>query len=255
MVRICALASGSNGNVYYIEHDDEAILIDAGISRRQLLHRMKDKSLDIRKVKAVFISHEHADHIRGFRVICDMQNIPGFITHATLKGSHPNYIPAKVSLFTPGDIVTVGKFEVHCFAKNHDAAEPCSFRVVAGGIGVGVMTDIGVACHNVKSQLAQCHAVFLESNYDEEMLRVGPYPLYLKNRVASERGHLSNIQAFELVSGIEESPLNTIFLSHISADNNRPEIAMNLFNPLAPRIRILPTSRHAPSDIVEVDVR
>lgn len=252
MIKICAVASGSNGNAYYIEYDNQAVLIDAGISRRQLIKRMKEKGLDIKKIIAVFITHEHSDHIRGFRVLCDMQNIPGYISGQTFKACRKDYLPEKVLLFNPGDVLRVGEFEVHSFSKQHDAVEPCSFRIQAGGVSVGVMTDIGTACHNVLSHLAQCHAVFLESNYDDEMLRVGPYPYYLKERVASERGHLSNNQSVELVRSVEGSQLHTILLSHISADNNRVEVALCAFDALKDRFRIFPTSRHAPGDVFEI---
>lgn len=252
MVRICALASGSNGNAYYIEHNGEAVLVDAGISRRQLIKRLKDRGLSVLRIKAVFISHEHSDHIKGFRVICDMQKIPGYISRQTMDSTRKMYLPDKVSVFAPGDTVTVGNIKVHCFAKSHDAADPCSFRVEAGGVSIGVMTDIGSPCDNVKSHLAQCHALFLESNYDEAMLETGPYPYYLKQRVASDRGHLSNKQAVALVEECANGKLQTIFLSHISADNNRPDIALKEFSSLSSRYRILPTDRHAASEIVDI---
>ncbi len=252
MIKICALASGSNGNVYYIEYNNEAILIDAGITRRQLLIRMKEKKLNMSKVKAVFISHEHSDHIRGFRVICDRQEIPGYITSPTMQRSRKDYLPHKLKLFTPGEVVKIGEFNVHCFAKSHDAADPCSFRIEVGGKSIGVMTDIGAACDNVKNHIALCNALFLESNYDDKMLEQGPYPQYLKDRVASDKGHLSNSQAVKLIEESANGELQTIFLSHISADNNTVAVAMNAFSHLNDRYNILPTNRHAPSEIVEI---
>ena len=194
-MKICALASGSNGNAYYIEHQGEAILVDAGISRRQLLQRMKEKKLSISLLKGVFISHEHADHIRGFRVLCDMQKIPGYISNETMHNCRKEWLPAMLEIFHPGESLKLGNFNIHCFAKSHDAADPCSFRIEAGGINIGVMTDIGVSCENLKQHLSLCHAVFLESNYDEQLLQNGNYPYYLKQRVASNQGHLSNAQA------------------------------------------------------------
>ena len=149
-MKICALASGSNGNAYYIEHQGEAILVDAGITRRQLLQRMKEKKLNINIVKAVFISHEHADHIRGFRVLCDMQQIPGYISRLTRENCRPEWLPQSLVCFNSGEVIKVGRFDIHCFAKNHDAADPCSFRIEADGISIGVMTDIGAACENVR---------------------------------------------------------------------------------------------------------
>ncbi len=252
MIEICALASGSNGNCYYIGNGEEAVLIDAGISRRQVLKRMKEVKLDIRKVKAVFISHEHADHIRGLRVLCDMHELPGYLTETTMNRARKDTHPQKIKIFAAGDSVQVGSITVHSFAKHHDAVDPCSFRVEVNGHQVGVMTDIGVACDNVKHHLNACHVAFLESNYDETLLREGPYPYHLKQRVASEKGHLSNDQAVELVKNLKDSPLKTIFLAHISADNNRPELALKAFDQVADRFEVLPTSRYAPTEVFKM---
>jgi len=252
MVKVCAIASGSNGNCYYIGTEREAILVDAGISRRQIIKRMKELRLDIAKVKAVFISHEHSDHIRGLRVLCDVNEIPGYITQATLQKAHRSHHPKTSHVFKAGEVVKVGAFKVHTFAKKHDAIDPTSFRVEVEGLNVGVMTDIGEACNNLKKHLQACDIAFLESNYDEQLLEEGPYPYYLKQRVKSGHGHLSNRQAVELVQQMGDSSLKTIFLSHISADNNRIEIAMNAFKHLSDKYQILPTNRYAPSEVITV---
>lgn len=252
MIKVCALASGSNGNCYYIGTEKEAVLVDAGISRRQVMKRMKEMKLDIAKVKAVFISHEHSDHIRGLRVLSDLQGIDAYLTHATLQKAHKNYHPEITRIFEAGDVIQVGGFRVHSFAKNHDAVDPCSFRIEVEGQNIGVMTDIGEACDKVKAHLYECNIVFLESNYDERLLDEGAYPYYLKERVKSSKGHLSNRQAVELVETFGSDKLNTIILSHISADNNRVEIAMKDFEHLKNKYRILPTSRYAPAKIVEI---
>jgi phosphoribosyl 1,2-cyclic phosphodiesterase len=250
MVEICALASGSNGNAYYIGNEKEAILIDAGISRRQLLKRMRTMHLDINKIIAVFISHEHTDHVRGFRSLCETQPLPGYISTKTYGNVRKNYLPDKVHLFNPGDSVQLQSIVIHSFTKQHDAGEPCSFRIEIDGYSIGVMTDLGIACANVKEHFAKCHAVFLETNYDDDMLRDGPYPLYLKNRVSSNKGHLSNKQAFELVSGSAGEQLSALLLSHISADNNRVDFALNTFAPFADRYKIVASSRYEPSEVV-----
>ncbi|MCU4156905.1 MBL fold metallo-hydrolase [Carboxylicivirga sp. A043] len=250
MIKVCAIASGSNGNCYYIGTEKEAILVDAGISRRQVMKRMKELRLDISKVKAVFISHEHSDHIKGLRVLCDMHDIDAYLTRDTLQKAHRNYHPKTAHVFTAGDSVKVGAFTIHSFSKQHDAIDPTSFRVEVEGQNIGVMTDIGLACDNTKQHLSQCNIVFLESNYDEQLLEEGPYPYYLKQRVKSDHGHLSNKQAVELVEQVENPKLKTIFLSHISADNNRVDIAMKAFEHLANQYNILPTNRYAPSEIL-----
>lgn len=252
MIKVCALASGSNGNCYYIGTDKEAILVDAGISRRQVMKRMKEMKLDIANVKAVFISHEHSDHIRGLRVLCDLHNIQAYLTRNTLDRAHRNYHPKTAHVFKAGDVVTIGGFKVHTFGKNHDAVDPCSFRVEVNNKHIGVMTDIGVACNNLKEHLAACHVAFLESNYDERLLEEGPYPYHLKQRVKSDKGHLSNKQAADLVEEVTSPLLKTIFLSHISADNNRVEIAIKAFDHLSDKYQILPTNRYAPSELLTI---
>ena len=247
MIEICALASGSNGNCYYIGNDRDAVLVDAGISRRQVLERMKERRLDPSKVRAVLISHEHADHFKGIRVLSKHLDVPVFMTRPSYEKSWGPNRPAKISYFDPGDMLKIGGFNIHTFLKQHDAAEPCSFRIEHEGMNVGVMTDIGEPCENVVRHFSECQALFLESNYDEEMLWNGPYPDYLKNRVASGHGHLSNKQASELLDKYGGVDLQVVFLSHLSADNNRPEVALNEFDRLKDRYLVKLTSRYAPA--------
>lgn len=251
-LEICALASGSNGNCYYIGNDDEALLVDAGLSARQLQLRFQTKKIDERKITAILITHEHADHARGARVLSKRLQIPVYITKKTFLALSKANRPLDPIWFEADESFTIGKFEVHSFSKQHDAADACSFRVGYAGRNIGVMTDIGVACERVRDHFSQCHAVFLESNYDEDMLRNGPYPYYLKERVASERGHLSNVQAFELANEFAGDHLQTIFLSHISGENNTPELAGSVFEGLRSRFRVELTSRHEPTELVFV---
>lgn len=249
MIEICALASGSNGNCYYIGNEKDAVLIDAGISCKQIISRMKEKGLRPEKVKAVFISHEHSDHIRGARVLAKKMHLPVYISAKTYLAAYHNMQPAFPRFFDPGSEIKVGEFTIYPFLKNHDASEPCSFRISYGDRNIGVFTDIGEPCSNVTTHLELCDVIFLESNYDEEMLRTGSYPYYLKQRVASAHGHLSNVQAFRLLEGSAGSRLKCVFLSHLSAENNTPELAMAACNSLASRIEIRLTSRYAAADI------
>ncbi len=253
MVEICAIASGSNGNCYYVGNETEGVLIDAGISTRQIKKRMKSLGLDFSKVKAVFISHEHSDHICGFRVLCDQNGIQGYITQRTMFKARKDFIPSQPHFFKPGDSIQIGDMLVHSFAKFHDGVEPSSFRVELEDLHIGVMTDIGQACKEVKEHMAQCHAVFLESNYDEQMLREGNYPYYLKERITSGEGHISNRQAFELVEQLpEHSPLQTVILSHLSKENNHIDLAIKAFDAVANQYTIVPTSRYAPGEIIRL---
>lgn len=253
MVEICAIASGSNGNCYYIGNDEDAVLVDVGISRRQVLERMAIKGLKPQKIKAIFISHEHSDHYRGVRVLSQKLGVPVYMTLKTLESSwHPDR-PDKIISFSPGDVVCVGSFAIHTFLKNHDAAEPCSFRIEHNGINVGVFTDIGEACENVTEQVGMCQALFMESNYDERMLWDGPYPYHLKRRVSGDHGHLSNIQAFELVEKYHHPDLKVVFLSHLSQENNRPDIAAEAFKSLENRFDVKLTNRFAAAELCRID--
>ena len=252
MVQICALASGSNGNCYYVGNDQDAVLVDVGISRRQVLDRIKQVGLLSPKIKAIFITHEHSDHSRGVKLLSHKLNVPVYMSPGTFNKCYDSNRPLSYSPFTPGDVVTVGSLKVHTFIKLHDAAEPCSFVVEANNLKVGVMTDIGEACDNVKHHVAQCDALFLESNYDEQMLWDGPYPLFLKNRVSSQVGHLSNKQAVELIAQNAQENLQLIFLSHLSEENNHPTLALKTFESLTNRFQVLLTNRYAPTAVKEL---
>jgi phosphoribosyl 1,2-cyclic phosphodiesterase len=249
MLEICAIASGSNGNCYYIGNETQAVLIDAGISCKQIVQRMKDRNLNPLKVKAVFITHEHSDHISGARVFGKKLHVPIYLTAKTWYGAYKNQRPDYPKFFNPGDIIGVGDFTVHSFLKNHDASEPCSFRVQHGGKNIGVFTDIGEACENVTQHLKMCDSLFLESNYDETMLWNGSYPWFLKQRVASNVGHLSNRQAFDLLHSHSGEHLKCVFLSHVSKENNTHEIAYESMRQLTTRFEIKLTSRYEAGEV------
>lgn len=252
MIEICAIASGSNGNCYYIGNQNEAVLVDAGISFKQIVLRMGERNLNLAKVKALFISHEHSDHISGARVLGKRLRVPVYLTAKTWFGAYKNQRPDFPSFFQPGDVVEAGGFSVHSFLKNHDASEPCSFRVQYGEKSVGVFTDIGEPCDNVKNHVQQCHALFLETNYDEKMLWEGSYPYFLKKRVASPVGHLSNAQAFELLQNHAGEKLTCVLLSHISKENNTPATALSAMKPLSQEYQIELTSRFEASQVFQL---
>jgi phosphoribosyl 1,2-cyclic phosphodiesterase len=255
MVKICALASGSNGNCYYIGNEEEAVLIDVGISNKQLKSRVREAGLSLSNIKAVFISHEHSDHIKGMRIVTKMNAIQGYATEKTYTRARHDFRSDSINFFSPGDTLTIGTIKVHSFLKQHDAAEPVSFRIEIDGLNIAVLTDLGVACSEVKEQLTICDAAFLECNYDQETLINGSYPAFLKQRVSSGIGHLSNLQALELVTSLSNSPLNTLLLSHISADNNTVELALQKFEVLKNTHRIYPTSRLGISEVIALEAK
>jgi phosphoribosyl 1,2-cyclic phosphodiesterase len=248
---VTALASGSNGNCYYVGNEREAVLVDAGVSCREIEKRMRRLGLSMAKVKAVFVSHEHSDHIKGLRVLTNKYNLPVYITTTTLRNGV--YLDkALIQTFRAFESVTIGSLEVHPFPKLHDAADPYSFVVSCNGVKVGVFTDIGRACENLIYHFGQCHAAFLESNYDEQMLENGGYPYYLKKRISSDYGHLSNKQAMELF--IEHRPkfMSHLFLSHLSKNNNCPKLVGEMFNSNAGEVKIVVASRYEETAVYKI---
>jgi len=253
MIEICALASGSNGNCYYIGNKTEAVLIDAGLSFKQIMKRMESKELDSKKIRALFITHEHGDHVRGARVMGKKLDVPVYMTKGTYTATFRTWKPISYLAIEDNIPVSIGQFTIFPVLKNHDAAEPTSFRIEHAGINVGVFTDIGTPCNNVKNHLRQCHALFLESNYDQKMLNEGPYPYHLKVRIDSATGHLSNVQSSELLKEHAHPALQCVFLSHLSAENNKPELALNEFKTLENRFLIRLTDRFAASELFTLE--
>ena len=189
---IAALNSGSNANCYYIGNRNEAILVDAGLSCFEIEVRFKRLKLNILKVEAIFISHEHTDHIKGIALLSKKYQIPVYITSSTLKNCKIKLEESLIHSFITDSEIIFGDLHILPFSKSHDAIDPHSFIVSSGKVSVGVITDVGYACIQVIKHFKQCDAVFLESNYCEEMLENGSYPNSLKQRITSKVGHLSN---------------------------------------------------------------
>lgn len=243
-VYITSLNSGSNGNCYYVGNQQEAILVDAGISCRETEKRMTRLGLSMSKVRAIFVSHEHSDHIRGIPVLAKKYGLPVYITPSTLQYSGLELNAEQVVLLQSFVKVQIGGLSIVAFPKLHDAGDPQSFVITYNEIKIGVFTDIGAVCRQVISHFKQCHAVFLEANYDEQMLDQGRYPYHLKARIRGGKGHLSNRQALQLFLDHRPLHLSHILLSHLSQDNNDPQLVNDLFNRHAQGIHITVASRH-----------
>jgi phosphoribosyl 1,2-cyclic phosphodiesterase len=249
---ISSLNSGSNGNCYYIGNNTDAIFIDAGITCRETEKRMARLGLDFLKIKAIFISHEHSDHINGILAISRKYKIPVYITEQTLISCKLKISSDLVHYFNTNEAIQIGSLNIFPFLKNHDAADPHSFTITSSGITVGVFTDIGNACKRVIENFKRCHAVFLETNYDEELLEKGHYPYHLKRRIKSDLGHLSNLQALELVLKHKSKFLSQILLSHLSRDNNKPELVLELFQKNIKNIAVSVASRDVETEIFKI---
>ena len=255
---IASLNSGSNGNCYYIGNDREAVLIDAGLSCKETEKRMRRLGLSMDRVKGIFISHEHDDHIRGLEVLARRYQLPVYITGNTLQHGGLSLEAHLLQTFVPAEPVVIGGLSVLAFSKNHDAIDPHSF-VVSGQkadgdiVCIGVFTDIGVVCDNLTRHFKLCHAAFLEANYDEQMLENGRYPWPLKNRIRGGKGHLSNHQALELFVRHRPAFMSHLLLAHLSQDNNRPELVQALFEKTAAGTHVIVASRHGESEVYAID--
>jgi len=252
MLQVCSINSGSNGNCYYIGNENDAVLIDAGISCKEILKRMDHAGLELKKVKGIFISHEHSDHIRGVETLSAKYQLPVYITDHTYRGSGLSIKPELRRNFNSREPIYFGNLGISAFRKFHDACDPFSFSIKSNGVKVGVFTDIGRTCQNLINEFNGCHAVFLESNYDPDMLENGRYPIYLKNRIRNGQGHLSNYEALDLFTKHRSPFLSHIFLSHLSRENNCPVKAKTLFEEHALDTRVIVASRYEASAIYEI---
>lgn len=251
-LHITSLNSGSNGNCYYIGNETEAVLVDAGISCRETEKRMKRLGLSMAKVRAIFISHEHSDHIRGVAVLARKYGLPVYITPNTLYSCSLSYENLEVETFLPHEEITIGSLLITAFPKRHDAADPHSFIVACEGVKVGVFTDIGSPCDQLIRYFQQCHAAFLEANYDEGLLEHGRYPYHLKNRIRGGKGHLSNRQALALFAAYKPDFMSHILLAHLSKDNNNPQVVKNLFTMHANGTEVIVASRYEESAVYSI---
>ncbi len=247
-----SLNSGSNGNCYYIGNNTEAVLIDAGLSCKETEKRMRNLNLEMNKIKAIFISHEHTDHVKGLEIISKKYNIPAFITKKTLEFSKIPIPENNIVYLELNKKIQIGGLTITPFQKLHDAIDPCSFIVSQQDYTVGVFTDIGKPCEDVIQHFKKCNAVFLEANYDDKMLETGSYPYHLKKRIKSDFGHLSNIQAMELFLNHRSEHLTHLLLSHLSKENNDPLLVKELFNRQNTKTEIIVASRCNESALYEI---
>ncbi|MDB5263975.1 MAG: fold hydrolase [Adhaeribacter sp.] len=249
---ITSLNSGSNGNCYYVGNDQEAILVDTGISCRETEKRMKRLGLCMSKVKAIFISHEHSDHIRGLPVLSKKYQLPVYITPETLRNGRLDISSHLIIPFVADQPIQIGALTVTGFPKFHDAADPHSFVVAYNNIKVGVFTDIGTPCDNLINHFSECRAAFLEANYDDEMLDNGYYPHYLKRRIRGDKGHLSNKQALTLFTTYKPAHMSHLLLAHLSKNNNCPNLVKELFTTHAAGTEVIVASRYEETPVYTI---
>lgn len=229
-MKICLLASGSKGNSLLVESGQTRLLIDAGLSARELRKRLGMVGVEAESLTALLVTHEHTDHVRGLGPLVRQLGLPVYL-QTDLAGKLPDVgKPECVHEFADGEDFTVNDLTVRPFAITHDSLAPVGFSLSGEQGKVGVATDLGVATRLVVDCLQGCRALVIETNHDEELLRDGPYPWKLKQRVRGNHGHLSNHAGGSLLQDLLWDGLETVFLGHLSDTNNRPELALDAVN-------------------------
>lgn len=222
---MAVLGSGSSGNSTFLATERVRLLIDAGLSGRETLRRLALIGERLESLDAILITHEHSDHVNGLARLAGQRRIPVYISSMTRAALPPQIkLPAEET-FRAGCRFEIGDITVEPFTIPHDAVDPVAFRFTAEGVRVAIVTDLGYMPQNVKHYLAGCHGLILESNHDLEMLRSGPYPWYVKQRVMSREGHLSNTALGEFLREEFDREARLLVLAHLSQQNNHPEIA------------------------------
>ena len=225
-MKLTILASGSKGNCTYLRGERGALLIDAGLSARETLRRLRAAGGDAGLIEGILVTHEHIDHIRGVDVLARRLDVPIYATGGTLEAfSGRCGETTTVRRCRYDEPFCLGDFSVEAFPTSHDAREPCGFRITEGDLRIGCCTDTGTVTASMFDRLASCDAVLLESNHCPEMLENGPYPAYLKSRIRSKRGHLSNPDAARCLQRLADH-IHMAVLAHLSEINNTHEKAL-----------------------------
>jgi phosphoribosyl 1,2-cyclic phosphodiesterase len=224
MVKVCVLASSSSGNCTFISSERTRILVDAGLSRKETFARLSAIGEDPQSINAILVTHEHSDHVSGLVTLAKALNIPIYLSNLTAPTIAWGEFQPKIELFQSGTCFPVGDIDVASFTIPHDAIDPCGFCLTTQGLKISVATDLGYITDSIKVHLRGTDLMLLESNHDLEMLKVGPYPWSVKQRVMGRKGHLSNDIASDFVKREMDTCISTLILGHLSENNNHPEI-------------------------------
>ncbi len=227
-MRCSVLASGSTGNAVYVEAGKTRVLIDAGIGIRQLRAAFDEIAVGMETLDAIIVTHEHSDHVRGLPALTRRHSLPIYTSEGTWTHlqrfwrDESTVVHRTLRAATP---ITLGELVLEPFPLSHDAEEPLGFCLYAGGQKLVLATDLGYASAAIRDVVKGAHTYILESNHDVEMLRVGSYPWHLKRRILGDKGHLSNDSASEFLCDVLTEDTTSVYLAHLSQENNRPELA------------------------------
>ena len=255
-LRFSILGSGSRGNAALVTTARARVLVDAGFSFRSLCRRMAEIGESPENLDAVLISHEHSDHISGLPVLSRKTTAPVYMTRRTAGAIDWGEKKPHVETFDAGAKLVIGDLEIETFTIPHDAVDPVGFAFRQNGFKVGLATDLGYMTDSIKRHLQGCDMLVLESNHDLEMLKVGPYPWFIKQRVMSRVGHLSNQAVSDFLAADLDLSTRILVLAHLSGNNNHPAIA-RMFAEQALRqagataTRLLVAEQDRPSEVFE----
>ncbi|HPS56787.1 MAG TPA: MBL fold metallo-hydrolase [Spirochaetota bacterium] len=253
-MNLISLQSGSNGNCIYVESGEIKLLFDAGISGKQAAERLAQAGRDITTIDALLISHDHADHVKCAGIYQRKFGPRLCITEKTLRAARTSYDLGRlddVDHFISGDSLQFGHVRVETFPTPHDGADGVSFIIDDGESRLGIFTDLGHVYGDLKNAVESVDAVLIESNYDPEMLKHGPYPQFLKSRISGPRGHISNIESAELIA-LHGNRLRWACVGHLSGDNNTPELALQTHREINSGMTYHLAGRYGVGDILTV---
>ncbi|MGM0471313.1 MAG: MBL fold metallo-hydrolase [Bacillota bacterium] len=226
-LEVCSLASGSSGNSIYIASKDQQVLVDAGLSGKQITEKLAQIDVSGDELDAILVTHEHQDHLKGVGILSRRFNLPIYATEKMWGVAEEDLgkIKPQHRCLIEDCGLELGDLEIESFAIPHDAVDPVGFTMTCQGSKLAIATDIGYMTEEIMEHLSGSQFVILESNHDLEMLKAGPYPWSLKKRIMGQQGHLSNDDAAATVVELVKNSVECILLAHLSQDNNVPELA------------------------------
>ena len=257
-ITLSVLASGSRGNSTYVATERVRLLVDGGLSARELERRLFSIGASPKELNGIVVTHEHVDHVRGVGTLSRRYNLPVYLNKQTHQ-----HLPDSVGRldqkeeFVTGRSFFVEDLTIHPFAISHDGIDPVGFTLANDSVKIGVCTDLGAATKLVYRHLEHSSVLLLEANHDTEMLKNGPYPWPVKQRIKSRLGHLSNQQSAELLARVFSEKLQQVILGHLSETNNSAEMVLQTFtglldNHMREGLNITPASQHQPLDTIEL---
>ena len=252
-MRFSVLSSGSKANATLVESDNTRILIDCGLSASRCEERLRSLSIDPSTLRAILVTHEHADHVIGISVLSRRYKLPVYTNRLTARALSK---VDRLELVESGTQFLIGDLNISSFSISHDAVDPVGYIIESNGLRFAQATDLGRITTLVKYSLAECHALVLESNHDPEMLNNCGYPWELKTRISSTHGHLNNHTAAEFIAEILHPKLKTVVLAHLSENSNTPELAMQTFRRYVPETALADVrcaSIHAATSLIVVN--